>query len=156
VVLTEITDSTPNRYSDPANFSATPGVIQGEKAGASGSGRREVLMLIDVTEPGRLVALTGRLDVSSVADVRLALHAAVDDGSGDLFVDASAVDSIDASGLGVLVGAHRRAGRAGRRLVVAAASTPVLRMLHLTKLDRVLCLTPSAPLRTSVSFAEAG
>lgn len=113
-------------------------------------------MLIDVTEPGRLVALTGRLDVASVADVRLVLHAAVDDGSGDLFLDASAVDSIDASGLGVLVGAHRRAGRAGRRLVVAGASTPVLRMLHLTKLDRVLCLTPTAPVRVPVAFAEAG
>ena len=70
-------------------------------------------MLIDVTEPGRLVALTGRLDVSSVADVRLALHAAVDDGTGDLFLDASAVESIDASGLG----RARRCpppGRAGR------------------------------------------
>jgi anti-anti-sigma factor len=113
-------------------------------------------MLIDVTEPGRLVALAGRLDVSSVADVRLALHAAVDEGCGDLFLDASAVESIDASGLGVLVGAHRRAGRAGRRLVVAAASAPVLRMLHLTKLDRVLCLVPSAPLPAPVSLAAAG
>src|SRR3954453_16027583 len=93
VELTEISVSRPNRYSDRANFSATPGVIQGEKVGASGPGRREVCMLIDVTEPGRLVALTGRLDVSSVADVRLALHAAVDDGAGDLFLDASAVDS---------------------------------------------------------------
>jgi anti-anti-sigma factor len=113
-------------------------------------------MLIDVTEPGRLVALTGRLDVSSVADVRLALHAAVDCGTGDLFVDASAVESIDASGLGVLVGAHRRAGRAGRRLVVAAGSTPVLRMLHLTKLDRVLCLSQAAPVPAAVAFAAAG
>jgi anti-anti-sigma factor len=113
-------------------------------------------MVIDVTDPGRLVVLMGRLDVSSVADVRLVLHAAVDAGSGDLFIDASAVDSIDASGLGVLVGAHRRAGRAGRRLVVAAASTPVLRMLHLTKLDRVLCLTATVPQPAPVSLAVAG
>ena len=115
-------------------------------------------MVIDVTQPGRLVVLTGRLDVASVADVRLVLHAAVDAfdaGCDDLFVDASAVESIDASGLGVLVGAHRRAGRAGRRLVVAAASAPVLRMLHLTKLDRVLCLTSEVP-QARVPLAAAG
>jgi anti-anti-sigma factor len=114
-------------------------------------------MLIDVAETGRLVVLTGRLDVSSVADVRLALHAAVDDGTGDLFLDASAVEAIDASGLGVLVGAHRRAGRAGRRLVVAAASIPVLRMLRLTRLDRVLCMTPALPVSEPVTpFAATG
>ncbi|MDX6230033.1 MAG: hypothetical protein QOI76_3423 [Frankiales bacterium] len=113
-------------------------------------------MVIDVTEPGQLVVLTGRLDVSSVADVRLALHAAVDHGAGDLFLDASAVDAIDASGLGVLVGAHRRAGRAGRRLVVAGSSNPVQRMLHLTKLDRVLCLTATVPVTAAIPYAAAG
>lgn len=113
-------------------------------------------MVIDVTEPGRLVVLTGRLDVTSVADVRLALHAAVDDGTDDLYLDASAIEAIDASGLGVLVGAHRRAGRAGRRLVVVAGSVPVLRMLHLTKLDRVLCLTAAAPEPVGIPYAAVG
>ena len=102
-------------------------------------------MQIDVRERGRVVALTGRLDVASVADVRLALHAAVDDGTGDLVLDLSAVDSIDASGIGVLVGAHRRAGRGGRRLVVAASPPPVLSMLRLTRLHRVLALSPAVP-----------
>ena len=102
-------------------------------------------MQIDVREPGRLVALTGRLDIVSVADVRLALHAVVDDGAGDVVLDLSGVEGIDSSGIGVLVGAHRRAGRAGRRLVVAASPVPVLRMLRLTRLDRVLVMSPVAP-----------
>ncbi len=102
-------------------------------------------MQIDVREPGQVVALTGRLDVVSVADVRQALHAVVDDGAGDLVLDLSGVEAIDSSGIGVLVGAHRRAGRAGRRLVVAAAPAPVLRMLRLTRLDRVLTMSPVAP-----------
>lgn len=107
-------------------------------------------MIIHVRDNGRLVALTGRLDVAAVADVRLVLHAEVDDGTGDLFLDASAIEAIDASGLGVLVGAHRRAGRAGRRLVVAEPSAVVRRMLHLTRLDRVLYLSDTAPLPISV------
>lgn len=107
-------------------------------------------MLIHVKEPGRVVVLIGRLDVASVADVRLALHAALDDGTGDLFLDASGIDAIDASGLGVLVGAHRRAGRGGRRFVVSDSSPIVTRMLHLTRLDRVLCMAASVPVSTTV------
>ena len=95
-------------------------------------------MEIDVARPGRTVILRGRLDVTTVADVRLALHAAVDSGTGDLLVDLGEVDVVDASGLGVLVGAHRRAGRAGRRLVLRNVPDRILRLLALTRLNRVL------------------
>jgi anti-anti-sigma factor len=60
----------------------------------------------------------GRLDVRSAADARTVLHSAVDDGAGDLVLDLTELDSWDATGLGVIMGAHRRAGRAGRRLVL--------------------------------------
>jgi anti-anti-sigma factor len=58
----------------------------------------------------------GRLDVRSAADARTVLHSAVDDGAGDLVLDLSELDSWDATGLGVIMGVHRRAGRCGRRL----------------------------------------
>lgn len=54
----------------------------------------------------------GRLDVRSAADARTVLHSAVDDGVGDLVLDLTELDSWDATGLGVIMGAHRRAGRA--------------------------------------------
>ena len=60
----------------------------------------------------------GRLDVRSAADARTVLHSAVDDGAGDLVLDLTELDSWDATGLGVIMGAHRRAGRCGRRLVL--------------------------------------
>ena len=59
----------------------------------------------------------GRLDVRSAADARTVLHSAVDDGVGDLVLDLSELDSWDATGLGVIMGAHRRGGRCGRRRV---------------------------------------
>ncbi len=55
----------------------------------------------------------GRLDVRSAADARTVLHSAVDDGVGDLVLDLSELDSWDATGLGVIMGAHRRAAAAG-------------------------------------------
>lgn len=89
-------------------------------------------------EPGKLLCLAGRLDVVAAADVRSALAGALDHGVGDLTLDLSAVEGMDATGLGVLVGAHRRAGRAGRRLVLRDVPPAVARVLLVTHLDKVL------------------
>ena len=96
-------------------------------------------MVVSV-DAGRELALSGPLDVRSAFDVREALHAAIDGGSGDLVVDVSGVDLVDATGLGVLVGAHRRASRADRRIVLRDASPQLRRVLRLTRLHRVLAL----------------
>lgn len=93
--------------------------------------------------PGHRLALLGRLDVRAATDARLALAEAVDTGDGDLVLDLAAVEAVDATGLGVLVGAHRRAGRAARTLVLHDASPPVARLLRRTRLDRVLRQTRS-------------
>ena len=93
---------------------------------------------LDVAQPGQVLVLRGRLDVRVTADVRLALAAAVSDGSGELVVDVAALEAVDATGLGVLVGAHRRAGRVGRTLVLRDVPPALARVLFLTRLDRVL------------------
>ena len=92
----------------------------------------------EVLQPGAVLALRGRLDVSDAADVRLALVTAVDGGSGELVLDLRGLEAVDATGLGVLVGAHRRAQRAGRVLVLRDVQPAVARLLFLTRLDRVL------------------
>lgn len=95
---------------------------------------------VEHIDAGQVVALAGRLDVHSVADVRIALHAALDAGSGPLVVDLADVELLDATGLGVLVGAHRRAGRTGRVLVLRAVPPRLGRLLIATRLDRVLAV----------------
>ncbi len=98
-----------------------------------------------------VVVLEGRLDVSTAPDVRLALHRAVDSGAGDLVLDLARISVLDASGLGVLVGAHRRAVRAGRRLLLRNVPPHVSRLLWVTRLQRVLHLEqPSVPALTVV------
>jgi anti-anti-sigma factor len=87
---------------------------------------------------GDLVVISGALDSSSAADVRDALHEAVDRGTGDIVVDLRAVDHIDATGLGVLVGAYRRAQRVERRLVLRAVPPRIHRLLTVTRLHRVI------------------
>ncbi len=84
------------------------------------------------------LTLSGRLDVHAAADVRLALADAVDGGEGELVVHLGALEAVDATGLGVLVGAHRRAQRLGRTLVLTDVPEQVGRLLLLTRLDKVL------------------
>lgn len=93
---------------------------------------------LTVLEPGRLLVLRGRLDVAVATDVRQALTDAVGRGDGELVLDLSALDGLDATGLGVLVGIHRRAGRVGRTLVLRDVGLPVARLLFVSRLDRVL------------------
>jgi len=95
-------------------------------------------LVISLVEPGALLSLRGRLSARTVADVRAALVAAIADGSGDLIVDIAGVQLVDASGLGVLVGAHRLALRSERRLVLRDVPERVERLLALTHLNRVL------------------
>ncbi|RMI30272.1 STAS domain-containing protein [Streptomyces triticirhizae] len=84
----------------------------------------------------------GRLDVRSAADARSALHRAVDSGEGDLVLDLAGLDAWDATGLGVIMGAHRRAGRAGRRLVLRDVPPRMHRVLVAARLHRVLTIVP--------------
>jgi anti-sigma B factor antagonist len=96
-------------------------------------------MVVSVAS-GCEIALEGRLDARSVADVRAALWAAIDAGAGDLVVDVSGVETVDATGLGMLLGADQRAKLAGRRLIFRDAAPRVLRLLRATRLNRVLTL----------------
>jgi anti-sigma B factor antagonist len=95
-------------------------------------------LAITIDVPGGTLSLSGRLSARTVADVRAALVAAIDHGSGDLVVDISGVDLVDASGLGVLVGAHRLAMRSERRLVLRGVPERIERLLAVTRLNRVL------------------
>ena len=101
-------------------------------------------MVVSIAPGANEVLLSGILDVSTVHDVRRAVHEALDAGSGDLVVDLRDVEMLDATGLGMLVGAHRRAGRAGRRLVLSNLSPQLVRLLRVSRLNRILLVEPES------------
>jgi anti-anti-sigma factor len=90
---------------------------------------------------GQRVALAGRVDAVAAAGIRSVLHAAVLDGTGELTVDMSAVEALDAVGLGVLMGTHRLAAANGRSLVLTGCQPRISRLLRAIRLHRVLQLT---------------
>ncbi|HSK28172.1 MAG TPA: STAS domain-containing protein [Jiangellales bacterium] len=95
---------------------------------------------MDVTDDldSGVLRLTGSLDVRSVAAVREALAGLLDRLPGDVVLDLSGVDVVDATGLGVIVAAHRRALRSGRRLVLRGVEPGLARLFAIARLARVL------------------
>jgi anti-sigma B factor antagonist len=84
------------------------------------------------------LTLSGRLDASSVGEVRARLNSLIDTTTETVIVDLSGIDVIDVTGLGMLAGAHRRLERSGRRLVLRGCADHVRRVLAVTRLSRVM------------------
>jgi anti-anti-sigma factor len=83
---------------------------------------------------------------TTAAGLRAELHRAVDLAAGPVVLDLSAVERMDVVGLGVVMGAHRRAAARGRDLRVIRPSRRVAAVLHVTGLDRVLYRRPEPDL----------
>ena len=84
------------------------------------------------------VRVDGRLDAASVAHVRDVLYDAIDRDCRRIVVELPEAEIGDATALGLLVGAHHRARRLGRELVVGEVSDRTARLLRMSHLDRVL------------------
>jgi len=84
-----------------------------------------------------VVVIPERLDVGTSAEVRRLLHEGLDHCVGDLRVDVADLEVIDAAGLGVLVGARRRADLVGVRVVLIDVPPRLHRLLAVTRLSRL-------------------
>ncbi|HEY1465939.1 MAG TPA: STAS domain-containing protein [Acidimicrobiales bacterium] len=91
-----------------------------------------------VTSDANIVTVTGEIDFSTAPRLRRALAEALHARGPETVVDLSAVSFIDASGIGVLMGAVNLAHSEGGQLVLRHPSRPVLFLLDLMELHGVL------------------
>ncbi|MHB8146284.1 MAG: STAS domain-containing protein [Vulcanimicrobiaceae bacterium] len=83
-------------------------------------------------------SLRGSLDLATSPSVRAALTQAAANGKHEIVVDLTQVEFLDSTGLGALIGAHRRAIESGGTLRLVVSEGPILRLLNITGLIRVL------------------
>jgi anti-anti-sigma factor len=93
---------------------------------------------MDITTDGPTLKLCGDFDVRSTCQVRDALYDHLDEHPEDVVVDLSEVTAIDLTALKVLAVATRTASHDGRRLTLRGCGPSVRRMLHLSRLIRVV------------------
>jgi anti-sigma B factor antagonist len=89
-----------------------------------------------------LLTLTGTFDFNSVARIREDLKRIIDKAPKRVIVDLSALDYIDSSGLGVLVGGLARLREAGGDLFLIVSNEKISRIFEITKLSYVFSLFP--------------
>jgi anti-sigma B factor antagonist len=100
-------------------------------------GIREVAMHFQTTVLGShptVVALVGELDIATVPIAETCLSSV----AGDIEIDCSALEFVDASGLALFVSAHARCQDEGSKLVLVDPSPLLVRLLQITDLEMTL------------------
>ena len=93
---------------------------------------------VDVVGGVPVVAAPEEIDITNAEALRSALLTAAAGGHGTLVVDMTRTRFCDSSGLHALIAAHKRAGAAGRQVLLVIPSVAVLRVFALTGMDRVI------------------
>ena len=93
---------------------------------------------MDMVTDGPTLILSGDFDVRSTMEVRAAIYDHLRNHDEDVVVDLSEVTAIDVTALKVLAFATRQASRSGHHLTLRGCGPSVRRMLHLSRLIRVV------------------
>jgi anti-sigma B factor antagonist len=99
------------------------------------------------TPEGVLLALQGELDLASAPVLEARLRAADVEEHSDVALDLTELRFVDATGLKVILGAHRRAAWRGGRVKLLNPSSDIRRLLSLTALDLTIDVTPDSALQ---------
>jgi anti-sigma B factor antagonist len=95
---------------------------------------------VDHVDGTAVVTLRGEVDIATVGQLRQTLMGLLDTGHNRIVLDLAHLYFIDSTGIGVLIGAHRRAAEAGGELVLRRVSPRTRDVLRMVALDRVLTI----------------
>jgi anti-sigma B factor antagonist len=90
------------------------------------------------------IRAVGEVDLATVNALRTAITDAIAAGVRHVTLDLEGVSYLDSSGLGTLVGAHKRLTALGGTLVVECTRPRILRLLAITGVDSVLTVVAPA------------
>ncbi len=102
---------------------------------------------IDVTSANdgaiQLFALSGTLDIATSPTLRAALMEAAERDNHEIIVDLTQLEFLDSTGLGALIGAHKRAAEHDGGVRLVAHEGQILRLLRITGLLDVFSVYPN-------------
>lgn len=87
-----------------------------------------------------VLAVSGEVDVATVPRMREQLHSLVAQGDNRIVVDLDAVDFLDSTGLGVLVGALKRVRSSGGDLQLICTQPRIRKVFEVTGLTKVFSI----------------
>lgn len=103
-----------------------------------------------------VVAVAGEVDVATAPRLRKETLAVLSEGHDRVVLDLEAVDFLDSTGLGVLIGVLRRINAVGGQLRLVCSTPRILDLFTLTGLDRVFDLRAGVADATAPDGVDAG
>lgn len=104
------------------------------------------MVLFDVgvseREGWTVLVVVGELDVATAPRLRQEAQRLAHDGAPSVVLDLSAVEFLDSTGLGVIVGILKRIRTHGGELRLAGAPEQVRRVFEITRIDDILPMYP--------------
>ncbi len=98
-----------------------------------------------------VVEIAGRLNLgNTLLSIENTIKRLIDEGSRRMVVDVTALQSVDSSGIGMLVSSFAHMEQRGGHLHLAGAQGPVLKVFETVHLDRIV------PMHADVKSASAG
>lgn len=91
----------------------------------------------------RVISVDGEIDVYTAPHLRDRLVDVVAAGATKLCVDLNAVQFLDSTGLGVLVGALKRVNAQSGEMVIVCERAHILKVFEITGLSKVFRILPS-------------
>src|ERR1700759_3110327 len=106
----------------------------------------ELTLNVSADAPGcTVIAVSGEIDVYTAPQLRERLISLVEAGSCQLIVDLEAVEFLDSTGLGVLVGGLKRVRAPAGWIDLVCPQSRLLRIFRITGLDKVFSFYDSVP-----------
>jgi anti-sigma B factor antagonist len=87
-----------------------------------------------------VVSVSGEVDLATAEPLREALVAAEAESASGMVIDLQRVGFLDSTGIGELVGVHRRLRKSERPLALVVPEGPIRKILAITGMDSVLDL----------------
>jgi len=103
------------------------------------------LETITVGSDCALIRVGGEIDVYTASQLRETVVDLIGKGVSHVIADLRAVEFLDSTGLGAIVGGHKRLRTIDGSLVLAASPDRILRLFRITGLDQAFSLSPSVP-----------
>jgi anti-sigma B factor antagonist len=101
-----------------------------------------------------VVEVGGEVDVYTAPRLKERLNEVVGSGQSDIVVDLSRVDFLDSTGLGVLVGVHRRLQRTDGSLALVCPHDRLLKIFRIAGLDTIFRIYGSVAEATAGPAAD--
>lgn len=100
----------------------------------------ELIMTEESLENAAKVVISGEVDIYTAQQFKEKLYQIVDSSAKDIVIDCSGLDYIDSTGLGIFVGALKKARLTDRNISLENIRDNIRKLFNITGLDKLFII----------------